>query len=307
MSERFDSAIKNISVSLRDALCKIPKENKSEIFEIRLRVGAPVMLISSVGTQFLRGNGRTSFLYSDEMLTASKSDIDETFLRLCEYSVHSFENEIREGFLTTRDGHRAGICGKVSCNEDGTVRGFSEITSVNLRIARDFKGVSGDLCRKIFGKGLCSAIIAGPPVSGKTTMLRDMGRFLSEGLLGEYYKVSVIDSRREISADNLFLKFCDVFSGCEKSYGIISAIRSMSPQMVICDELSTVEEVKAVSKGFSSGTEFLLSVHANGIEELQKRPVFSKLLKTGQFRYTVMLKGDVPCVVENIYETEDLL
>lgn len=308
MSERFDDAIKSLSQPLYEALLRIPREKKSGVFEVRLRAGAPVMLISSTGGEFVSKSGRTSFLFSDGMLSASKADIDETFLRLCEYSVHSFENDIREGFLTSRGGHRAGICGKAARNSDGAVCGFSEITAINLRIARDFKGVASKLCKELYRDGLCSAIVAGPPVSGKTTMLRDIARQLSEGLCTEYYRTSVIDSRRELSPTGLSaLPYCDVLSGYEKAYGIICAIRSLSPQMVICDELSTVEEVKAVSQGFASGAEFTLSVHAKDAEELVKRAAFTALASTGQFRYTVMLGGKEPCMAEKIYETEELL
>jgi len=307
MSDRFCSAIKNVSERLRDSLQKIPDEKKSGVFEIRLREDAPVILISASGAQFLSVSGRTSFLYDDSVLTASKADIEETFLRLCDYSVHSFENDIREGFITDKEGHRAGICGKVLCDFGKAVKGFSEITSINLRIARDFQGVSSKLCRTLFLNGLCSVIVAGPPVSGKTTLLRDIGRQLSEGMLGEYYKVSVIDSRREFVTGKSSLRWCDVFSGCEKSYGIVSAIRSMSPQMVICDELSTIEEAMAISKGFASGAEFSVSIHARSVEDLKKRAVFRETAKTGQFRYTVLLSGNNPCAVRKIYETEELL
>lgn len=307
MSDRFDTAIKNVSKRLRESLQKIPDVKKSDIFEIRLREDAPLMLISASGTEFMNVYGRASSFYSDTVLTVSKADIEETFLRLCDYSVHSFEKEIREGFVTSKEGHRAGICGKVTCSADGFVKGYSEITSINLRIARDFHGVSSKLCRTVFANGLCSIIVAGSPVSGKTTLLRDIGKQLSEGNLGEYYKVSVIDSRREFVTDKSSLRYCDVFSGCEKSYGIINAIRNMSPQMVICDELSTAEEAVAVSKGFASGVEFAVSIHAKGVEDLRKRAVFCEAARLGQFRYTVLLDGESPCHIKKIYETEELI
>ena len=299
MSNSFDSAVINLSDRLSRELLCIDPERKRNVFEIRLRSDAPVMLTEANGCRVLEMCGRT--------VIAEKQDIDETFLKLCEYSVHSHESEIKDGFITSRNGHRAGICGKVSTNPDGTVRGFSEITSINLRIARSFKGVSDKLCRELFRDSLQSVIVAGPPVSGKTTMLRDIGRFLSEGAGGTYYTTAVVDSRCEIALTESPLRYCDIFSGCDKAYGIICDVRSMSSQMVICDEISTEEEVRAVSKGFASGSEFSLSVHAKSVGELRKRRPFISLAKTGQFRYTVMLDGKIPCESYKIYETEELL
>ena len=306
MSDRFDDAVKSVSENIRNLLLRLPSETKAEIYEIRLRRNSPVMLTGSKGTLFLTDSGNTAFVYSDRAVKAYRKDIEETFLRICEYSVHSFESEIAQGFVTVGNGHRVGICGKVSQKSDGRVLGFSEVTSLNLRVAREHKGVSDGICRRIFDKGLCSAIIAGPPVSGKTTVLRDIGRSLSEGTLARYFNVAVIDSRGEIAGRN-FLPYCDVYSGIGKADGIERAIRSLSPHMVICDEIGTLEEAKAVSEGFASGAQFMLSVHAKDADDLKKRKIFRETAATGQFLYTVMLDGKRPCGVERIYKTEELM
>lgn len=195
--------------------------------------------------------------------------------------------------------------------ENGTVRAFRDISSVNLRIAHEVRGAADEIYTRLFNNGAVSAIIAGPPLSGKTTLLRDLARRLSGPSGGNFFRVAVVDERGEIAASSggcpqCDVGFSDVLTGYPKDAGILTALRTLSPQMIICDEIGSLSEAKRISEGMSSGVNFLVSVHVGKNEDLRRRPAVSELITSGVFSKLVML-GEAPGEVEEIYDLKERL
>ena len=228
------------------------------VTEIRLRAGRPAVFVNIFG----------------EMKTCSGAfsaeEIADCFAEICRYSVHSFQEEIAEGYITLDGGHRVGICGTAVKN-GGKIEFIKDISGLNIRIAKEIPGCCSEIYERFLGRELRSVLIAGKPLCGKTTILRDLAR-----RLGERHRVTIIDSRNEISASHRGAPTLDVglhtdaLCGCEKSEGIMLALRSMSPEIIICDEIANDE--KAVEQALFCGVKVIASAHAGSISELLKRP-----------------------------------
>lgn len=265
----------NISTAIR----KLSDGFFDEIQEIRLRVNRPAAVSVKNSIRYITADGQLT--YNPEFgVIADSRDLQKTFEAVCQYSVHSFQREITEGFVTVRGGHRVGICG-TSVVRDNTVENVKNISSVNFRIAREVKGCADELYRKIFGEGLGNVLIAGTPGSGKTTMLRDLAR-----ILGGRYKTAVIDERGELAAvmngipQNDVGTNTDVFDGYSKPLGIMTALRVMSPQIIICDEIGSGEDFKALYQVSNSGVYVAASIHSADMDELKRKGIALDIFKS---------------------------
>lgn len=217
----------------------------------------------------------------------SQSDITDCFLELCRNSVHSFAREIAEGYITLPGGHRAGFCGTAVIH-DGRLSTLRDISSLDIRFAREVRGCAEELCRRVFSDGLCSLVVAGRPLSGKTTVLRDMAR-----ILGETHRVAVVDSRGELAGVHDGVpaldigENTDVLNGYSKADGIMCALRSLSPEVIICDEIGG--DAEEVRQCMNCGVKLIVSAHAGSMDELTKRPALAGLLP--YFDRAVLLGG----------------
>ena len=233
-------------------------EPLSQIAEIRLRAGRPSVAVDVFGRMKV-----CSPPFSAEELA-------DCFAEICRYSVYSFEEEIAQGFITLDGGHRVGICG-TAVTKNGVITSLKDISGLNIRIAHQVRGCADGLYDRAFSDGLHSLLLAGKPLSGKTTVLRDLAR-----RLGERHRVVLIDSRGELSASvrgtpsfEVGLN-TDVLCGCEKSAGIMLAVRSLSPEVIICDEIGSDEA--AVEQAMFCGVKLIASAHADSLEQLKRRP-----------------------------------
>lgn len=280
----------------------------SNFQEIRLRAERPVVIIINGAAYFINKNFRLTSFLPDGALTVSYEEVTEVFNNACGYSVHSHLKSISAGYVTLNTGDRVGIAGEAIC-EDNKIIGVKNISSLNVRIAREHKNSAAEILKYIYTGSLNSIIVAGEPLSGKTTMLRDIARRLSGDNLSKYYKTVIVDERNEISGSNggiykndLGIN-TDVLSGYPKKEGIICALRSLSPDIIICDEVGDLDEVSDIEQGLNCGVKFIISVHASSKDELILRPQIRKLIKSGCFDKVVLLNdASRPCTIKEIFE-----
>lgn len=302
----FISALSIIRGELKNTLLDLPENIKQSTCEIRLRTGKPVILCGIYGNRILYRDSdkKNPFICYNE-------DVTGVFSRLCSYSVHSHIHSIINGFVTVQGGHRVGICGTAVTDSNGNITSVRDISSLNIRISREKKGCSDGLYGKLFSEGLQSVIIAGAPMSGKTTILRDLVRKISDS--EKTYKVCVVDERQEIAAMNA--GFCqrdvgvntDVFDLFPKANAVDNAVRTMSPDIIAMDELCRDEEIDAISLAVNSGVKFIVTVHASDYTEILTRPQIKRLLRAYSFEKLVLLSSSKVGTVEGIYDTKELL
>lgn len=311
--ERFDSALKSFPEKLRSCLQALPCGVKRQAQEIRLRVGRPVSVCCCGGVSFLNGRGELTSFPDPGGPLVRREDLEESFRNFCGYSVYSHQAEIRNGYVALTGGHRAGICG-TAVYRSGEVCGMRDISSVNVRIAREMIGCADGILDELKDGIDSGLLLVGAPASGKTTILRDISRQLASGRRGAMRKVTVVDERGELAGtylgepQNDLGVCCDVLDGYPKAEGILLAVRSLSPEFVICDELGTEREAAAVEQGLNAGVAMIASIHAGSRAELMKRRQAVRLLQTGAFGYAAVLEGrGRPGRVAGIYKAGDLL
>ena len=243
-----------IPLKTAQKLLRPPISATVRLCEIRLRAGRCAVAVTADGRM----------LRCSEQLT--REDIEACFQELCRYSVHSFAREIAEGYITLPGGHRAGFCG-TAVMQNGRLSTLRDISAINLRIAHEIKGCGEELYRSMFAGGLRSLLIAGRPMSGKTTVLRDLAR-----LLGERYKTALIDSRGELAACHNGTPSLDVgentdiLTGYPKNEGIMIALRTLSPDIILCDEISGENE--ALQSCLNCGVKLVATIHSGSVSEL---------------------------------------
>ena len=301
----YNESVKILGGELSAVLLKIPDAKKQNIQEIRLRSGKPVALTEGMDTLFVCRDGAVIYSPGTRAVVCTRQNMSDCFKSICGYSIYSRQNEINSGFVTAKTGSRIGICGTANV-KNGEISAVTDITSMNIRISRQIHGAAHEIITRLFP--LRSGIlIAGAPSTGKTTLLRDIAYNASLGNECRIMRTSVIDERGELSGGNkgeLDLGLSDVQVGYPKDKGIIQAVRSLSPQVIICDEVGTAADADSVAQGANAGAFIIATIHAESYEALLKREQGRRLLKTGAFGTVVILgSGSSPGTVTEWIET----
>lgn len=308
--EKYLAATGMLGSRLAELLKLVPLDLQRRVTEIRLREGRPLCLMAGNETCFV-GPGGEPLAAPEKALKAGREDLQDAFVSVCGWAVHSHQKELTDGFVAVRGGHRAGIAATAVVRE-GKVTAVRDITSINLRVAREIYGAADKLVEECFSGQTPGLLIAGAPASGKTTILRDLARQLACASCG-YRKVCVVDESGEIGgastgtpSNDLGIS-SDLLFGYPKAKGLQIAVRYLSPQVMICDEIGTPEEIKAVAAAANSGVAVVTSVHAANEMELLRKPQLEPLLRAGVFTYFALLAGAAhPSSIAKIGRAEQL-
>lgn len=277
---------------LASALRRLPASLLTDVRELRLRVGRPVMVVGRGNKQLFVGHDGAHAEPSKGVLFRC-DDAAEFLQAISRSSVYALEEEFRQGFLTLPGGHRVGLCGEVAL-DDGRPRTLKHVGSFNVRIARQVRGAADRIISEVapVGRQPRHTLIISPPGGGKTTLLRDLARQLSEA-----WQVGVIDERSEIAACFRGVPQLDVgprtdvIDRCPKSIGIMQMLRSMAPQVIISDEIGRPEDVAALLEAMNGGVTVVASAHGRSWEEVAGRPALAPLIREGAFQLVVVLGG----------------
>lgn len=276
------------------------KVNISYINEIRIRAGKPILLSIGGRRVFLGNNGTTSNI--KDALYASKVMIEDIIFRASECSLYSVNEQIKRGFIVTEGGIRLGLGGDL-IEEGEKIKTMTNFNSVNIRIPHEIKNCSLSTFEMLLGNnGVFNTLVVSPPGGGKTTYLRDFICQLSERNYA--YNVLVLDERGEldIGKEGCIGNFSDKISFAKKKVGFENGIRSLSPNLIVTDELGQEEDIQAVQYAVNCGVNILASVHCDSIENLVYKPFFEKLIKDKVFQRFVLLSlRNGPGTIEGVY------
>ncbi len=270
-----------------------------ELEEIRLRIGQPIILKMHDGEYFLSESGALH-KGGKEVCRIGEHEVSELLNRVCHDSVYAYEDELRQGFLTMPGGHRIGITGQAVLNEDGSIRTLKHISALNIRIAHEIKGVANSVMQHLYENGqFCNTLILSPPGCGKTTLLRDIIRQVSDGnAFHNGMTVGVVDERSEIAGcfmgipqNDLGIR-ADVLDSCPKVYGMMMLIRSMAPGVVAIDEIGGVEDVIALKKVAACGCKLLATIHGYDMEDIKSKSFMRALLEENYFKRFLILEKE---------------
>ncbi|MBE5987713.1 MAG: stage III sporulation protein AA [Paenibacillaceae bacterium] len=293
--ERKDELINLFSKNVREILNKVAL-NFDEVQEIRLRVAAPLMLVYRNEEYYLTGSGNISKKL-EEAYHITKNELKETMEYMSNYSLYAFEEELKQGFLTVQGGHRIGIAGKTILDESG-IKTMKYISFINIRLSHQVKGCASPILPFVYKnqREVCHTLIISPPRCGKTTLLRDLIRQISDGSR-EFagMNVGVVDERSEIGAcyqgapqNDLGIR-TDILDCCPKAKGMMMLIRTMSPRVIAVDEVGSREDLDAIEYVMNCGCKLIATVHGSSIEDLRQKPVLRTLLEERIFeRYIVL-------------------
>lgn len=291
-----DELLKIFSVRLRSVIAKLALDfNKLQ--EIRLRINAPMIVVYDNREYFVSTEAKISDQIEDAIYI-NKNEIKETMEYISNYSLYAFEDEIRQGFITIQGGHRIGVAGKVII-ENNRIKSMKHISFINIRLSHQVKGCADCIMPYLLCDGkkrFCHTLIISPPRCGKTTLLRDIIRHLSDGIgLPAGISVGVVDERSEIGAcymgvpqNDLGIR-TDILDCCPKAEGMMMMIRSMSPQVIAVDEIGTREDIEAIEHVINCGCKLIATVHGDSVDDIRNKPILGDLVRHKIFERFLVL------------------
>lgn len=253
-------------------------ENPEHLNEIRLGTNCPCRIIRE-GCEYFLSPGGMCLTDQNGAWQITAQEIESIVNQICNYSLYAFENELRQGFLTVQGGHRIGFAGKVILNTDGSLRNLSYIRFLNIRISHEILGMADPVLPYLFDQEeLYNTLIVSPPGCGKTTLLRDLIRQVSDGTKERKgQQVAVVDERSEIAGSyqgipqNQVGIRTDVLDACPKTEGMMLLMRSMTPRVIAVDEIGSEEDLAALQRIAVCGTGVLATMHGYSMEDVRDK------------------------------------
>lgn len=229
--------------------------------------------------------------------------LDSIVAKMCNGSIYANQATLKRGFITLENGCRVGMVGTAVTSEDGSVSHLRDITAINIRIARIVPGAADKIIAHVrSGRNVYNTLIVAPPAAGKTTILRDLAM-----QLGETFRIGIADERGEILQEGKSGKHVFAMRGCLKHDGILSMLRSMSPQIIMTDEIGTEEDEQAVFKLLNAGVKIICTAHGYSEKDILRREVFRKLIFEHAFERLVVLSNrNGPGTVEKLINTRSI-
>lgn len=268
-----------------------------EIEEIRLRINRPLIIRLGQKEITITAEGEVTAELSCG-LVLTPQEIGRNLEILSQSSLYAWEDELQNGYLTIPGGHRVGLAGRAVLDK-GALKTLKDISGLNYRIGREIKGCADKVVPFVVRRDqICRTLIVSPPQCGKTTLLRDLVRQLSDGVASLGFggvNVGLVDERSEVAGMcqnqpqfDIGMR-TDVLDACPKAQGMIMLIRAMSPRVVATDEIGKTEDLDALNHALQAGVCVVTTVHAGSLEEIRQRPVLKDLLRNRFFECLVFL------------------
>lgn len=284
---------------ISDLITQLPSQIWDEIEEIRLRIGRQVEIAAKGEPHFL------SYIFT-------KEDAEQFIAKLANHSFYTLDEELKKGYVTIDGGHRIGLAGKVIL-ENSHVKAIRHLASFNIRIAREKIGIAEKYLPFLYQENWKNTMIIGAPQTGKTTLLRDIARMISTGsshLKIAAAKVGIVDERSEIAGcvhgipQLQFGQRVDVLDACPKAEGMMMLIRSMSPNVLVVDEIGREEDRLAIMEAVNAGIALMMTTHGNSFEEVRKRPLLQEIIDSQVFeRFIELSRINGPGTIAAIKDT----
>jgi stage III sporulation protein AA len=293
-----ETILKFLPKNIADQISKIPPSQKEELEEIRIRIDRPIEITMKGAPRFL------SYIIRQE-------DAFHLLNKISQFSIYTLEEELKRGYITVSGGHRIGLAGKVIL-EEGKVKAIRDIASFNIRIAKEKIGIAEKIIPFIFNSSWNHTMIVGPPQTGKTTLLRDIARIISSGNHEKRIqasKVGIVDERSEIAGcvngipQMTFGHRLDVLDACPKAEGMMMMIRSMSPDVLVVDEIGRMEDAQAIQEAVHAGIKLIMTTHGTSLEEVKNRPSLKSIIDQNIFqRFIVLSRAHGPGTITHILD-----
>ena len=284
---RFSQAAGLLPYDLRQAAERLPEGEKAQAEELRLRLGRPMMVSGPRGERAVPGC---------EDMPLRPSDLGMVLEIASQASAHTVLDKVQNGFVTVRGGHRLGLCGS-GVVRDGEVKNLRQISSMALRIAKEVPGAGEEVLPRLMGEGgLWSTLILSPPGGGKTTLLRDLIRRVSDGVGVPPRRVGLADERGEVAAVYEGLPQVevgartDILDGCPKGAALTMLLRGMNPQVLAADEITASADAEAMEEAAGCGVALLCTAHGGTTADLWTRPLYRRLMERGLFQRVVLIR-----------------
>lgn len=279
--QEYLRAVKLLPPSLREYALEVSYEIAAKAEEIRLRAGQPL--------SFVVGDSERE---TEEDYAVKPNELQFVLEIATRASAHSYADSIRMGFVTAEGGCRVGLCGTAITDND-TITGIRRISSICIRIPREKQGCADGVFEALSTGGFESVLILSPPGDGKTTMLRELTRLISDGGT----RIALVDERNEVAGSHEgqpcfdIGRRTDVLTGAPKAEGVMMVLRSMAPQIIAFDEITAPEDVQAAYLAANCGVKLLATAHAESVDDLKRRPLYRRMLESGIFRRAVVIEN----------------